>query len=124
MFKFLARKEARDVRELEEKIDSLKEDKSKLTEELEKLKLRKKIEEEDIRHMVQINNERKEIQLEKEKLKLERESAAKIAEVKDQYRDKTEQQLEKEVNNMKSMYSEILSRLPNYNVKHKVEEKR
>jgi prolyl-tRNA synthetase len=37
--------------------------------------------------------------------------------VRDEYRDKTEAQLEKQVDQMKGMYSDILARLPNINVK-------
>jgi hypothetical protein len=113
---------SRKVKGLESDIECLEEDKRKLKEELADLKLKKKMEEEDIKHMVKINNERKEIELEKEKVKLERKSAEEIAKVKDEYRDKTEQQLEKQLSNMKDMYGEILIRLPNYNVNHKISE--
>jgi hypothetical protein len=103
-------------------IKSLEKEKRTLKEDLADLKLKKKMESEDIKHMVKINNERKDIELEKEKIKLERQSADAIAKVKDSYRDKTEQQLEKQLVNMKGMYGEILERLPNYNVKHTIKE--
>lgn len=105
------------TRELKQDIERLEKDKRELKEQLEDLKLKKKMEEEDIKHMVKINNERKDIELEKEKIKLSREKDDAIATVKDEYRDKTEQQLEKQVGNMREMYGEILERLPNYNVK-------
>ncbi|MCK5236500.1 MAG: hypothetical protein KAR06_05880, partial [Deltaproteobacteria bacterium] len=76
------------------------------------------MEEEDIKQ----DRERKDIAIEKEKLRLEGEKATAIAGVKDTYRDKTEAQLEKQLANMKSMYGEILERLPNYNVKHTIKE--
>ena len=108
--------------ELKLAIKQLEKDKRSLKEDLAELKLKKKLEEEDIKHMVKINNERKDIELEKEKMKLERKSAEEIAKVKDSYQDKTEQQLEKQLTNMKSMYGEILERLPNYNIKHNIKE--
>ena len=112
-----------DKRELQADITRLEKDKRTLKDELEDLKHQKKLESEDIKHMVKINNERKDIELEKEKAKLEREQATAIAKVKDDYRDKTEKQLEKQLTNMKDMYGEILERLPNYNVKHNITEK-
>jgi seryl-tRNA synthetase len=109
----------RDRKEQENEIERLKDEKRKLKEELEELKLQKKMEEEDIKHMVKINNERKEIELEKEKVKLMKEKDEAIAKVKDDYRDKTEKQLERQLTDMRGMYTEILERLPNYNVKVK-----
>lgn len=111
----------KDTTKLKDEIRSLEKDKTSLKKELEELKLKKKIEEEDIKHMVRINNERKDIELEKEKIELERKSANEVAVVKDQYRDKTEKQLEKQLSDMRGMYGEILARLPNYNVKVKEE---
>ena len=51
---------------------------------------------------------------------MEREKDSEIAKVKDDYRDKLEGRLEKEVVNMKEMYGQILERLPNINVKGKI----
>ena len=89
--------------ELESIIKDLEKDKRRLKEDLAELKLKKKLEDEDIKHMVKINNERKDIELEKEKMKLERKSAVEIAAVKDSYQNKTEEQLEKQLTNMKDM---------------------
>ena len=97
--------------------DELKHDVERL--EKEKRALKEQLEEEDIKHMVKINSERKEIELEKEKVKLEREKASEIATVKDEYRDKLEARLQTEVVNIKEMYGEILTRLPNINVEMK-----
>jgi len=71
------------------------------------------MEEEDIKHMVKINEERKDIEIEKEKVKLNGEKATEIAEVKDQYRDKIEANLEGQLGKMDGMYKELLARLPN-----------
>lgn len=116
------KKEDTEKADLKAVIKSLEKEKRVLKEDLADLKLKKKIESEDIKHMVKINNERKEIELEKEKIKLERKAAEEVAQVKDNYRDKTEQQLEKQLVNMKGMYGEILERLPNYNVRHNIKE--
>lgn len=117
------KKEAKDdeKKELKVIIKNLEKEKRQLKEDLADLKLKKKLEEEDIKHMVKINNERKDIELEKEKIKLMRGAAEEVAQVKDSYRDKTEQQLEKQLVNMKGMYGEILERLPNYNIKHNIQ---
>ena len=121
---WFTKEEAKDdeKKELKVIIKNLEKEKHQLKEDLAELKLKKKLEEEDIKHMVKINNERKDIELEKEKMKLERKSAEEIAKVKDSYQDKTEQQLEKQLTNMKSMYGEILERLPNYNINHNIKE--
>lgn len=112
-----------EIEELKQNIESLTSDKQKLKEELADLTLKKKMEEEEIKHLVKISNERKDIELEKEKIKLERSQAEQIATVKDIYQSKTEKQLEKQLEVMKGMYGEILTRLPNYNVNHKITEK-
>jgi len=124
MFNFLKKEVVVcDSDQLKKDIERLENEKRDLKVELEDLKLQKKMEAEDIKHMVKINNERKEIELEKEKIKLERENAAEVATVKDTYRDKTEKQLEKQLGDMRVMYGEILERLPNYNINHKIKEK-
>lgn len=109
---------------LKRTIKGLETEKKELKEEVGDLKLKKKMEEEDIKHMIKIDRERKDIALEKEKLKLTGEKDSAIAKVKDTYRDKTEKQLEKQLTDMREMYGEILTRLPNYNVNHEVKEKR
>lgn len=111
-----------ELAQLKSDVDRLEKEKRVVREELEDLKLKKKLESEDIKHMVKINSERKDIELEKEKIKLQKKSADEIAAVKDEYRDKTEQQLEAQVKDMKGMYSEILTRLPTFT--HAVKEKR
>ena len=46
----------------------------------------------------------------------EKKADERVAKVKDQYRDKLENQLEKRGNELKEMYKEILERLPNVNM--------
>ena len=113
----------KDKKDLNDEIDTLKaakkaleREKLSLTEEVAQLKLKKKIEDEDIKHMVKLKEERQEVECQKKELTMEKEKSDAIAEIKDQYRDKTEGQLEKRGTEIKEMYGEILARLPNINV--------
>ena len=107
---------------LEMHLENLELEKKILKEEVSDLKLKKKMEEEDIKHMIKIDRERKDIEVEKEKIEVNRKANDAIAEVKDKYRDKVETQLHEQAKEMKSIYTSILGRLPNYNVNHKVNE--
>lgn len=105
------------IKDLELQIKCLKTDRQAAKDELADVKHQKKIEEEDIKHMVKLKEERLEIKAEKQKLEMEREKDTEIAKVKDEYRDKMEKQLSEETKNIKSMYGEVLERLPNVNVR-------
>jgi peptidoglycan hydrolase CwlO-like protein len=113
-----------DKKRLEDTVDSLEKEKKQLKETVEDLKLKKKMEEENIKHMIKIDRERKDLEVEKEMVRLGKEKDEAIAKVKDEYRDKVENDLKQQVTNMKDMYGEILARLPNYNVNHSVKEKK
>lgn len=104
------------VTDLSKSIADLKKEKSELAEKVEKLKLDAKIADEDIRHMVKMKEERLDLEHQKKIAIVEKEKADAIAKVKDEFRDKMEKQLEKESQNIKDMYSEILKRLPDVNV--------
>lgn len=82
-------------------------------EQVAKLELDRKTAEEDIKHMQKMQLEVKDLEIEKEKVKLERAQQEAIANVKDEYRDKTEKQLQKQADDLKQMYAAILERLPN-----------
>lgn len=92
-----------------------------LREQLEALKHKKKLEEEEILHLVKINEEKNAIAAERKAVELEAKKTAEIAAVKDQYRDKIEKHLEARAVEIKTMYSEILERLPNVSVRLKGE---
>jgi hypothetical protein len=94
----------------------LQTEKQRLTEEVERLKLDAKIKEEDIKHMVKMKGERQELEFKKRVMDVEKEKADAIARIKDENRDKMEERLIKEGDNIKEMYSEILKRLPDVNV--------
>ncbi len=83
--------------------------------ELEDLKLKQKISDDEIKHHIKLKEERQELEYEKKVQVIEREKMDAILKVKDEYRDKTEAQMQEQLTGMKGMYSEILERLPNVN---------
>jgi len=107
------------VEELKKEITALTNDKMKLKQQCEEMKLQKKLDLEDIKHMVKMKEEKLNIEYEKKVLAVEKAHDEKLMGIKDQYRDKMEARLEKEAANIKSMYADILTRLPNVNVRLK-----
>jgi len=108
-----------DLAFLEVKKTNLEKELRRVKDELADTKHKKKLEEEDIKHMVKMSKEANEIKLQKSIMDKEKEKQEAIAAVKDTYRDKMEERLQTEVTNIKEMYSDILERLPNINVKMK-----
>lgn len=100
-------------------IEAKKDQVANLKNEIKQLKLDKRIEEDEIRHKLRMREEKLEIEKQQWMLEQERKSAASIAKVKDDYRDKLEDFLTKRGDDIKSMYSEILERLPNVNMRIK-----
>ena len=98
-------------------IEKLEEERSALKSEVEDLKSKKKIEEEQIKHLVKIKDEKRELEYKRKEMDLESKKNDEIAKVKDKYRDKMEENLISQKDDIKSMYSEILTRLPNVNAK-------
>jgi len=95
--------------------------------EFKKLKLTKKIEEEEIAHKLKMREEEVDLKYEKRSHEIKKgsdESVAKnlaeclekVGAVKDEYRDKIEQNLDKRGDELRSMYTEILGRLPDVSV--------
>jgi hypothetical protein len=116
MYEGVVKKATDDLASMSSDVAGLKKEKLKLTEEVEKLKIDKKIADEDIRHMVKMKEGKLQLEFDKKAVEAEREKEAAIAKVKDEYRDKMEQRLIKEGENIKEMYTEILKRLPDVNV--------
>jgi hypothetical protein len=106
----------RRLAESEDEIVSLRKERNTLKDQVEDLKLKKKIEEEDIKHMMKIKDESLALEYQRKELKLQQEKNDAVAKVKDEYRDKTEAQLNKRGDELKAMYGEILQRLPNVNM--------
>lgn len=81
--------------------------------ELRSLEQKRDAEERDIQHLLKLEREREEVSREKFEAKCEREKDDEIGEIKDQYRDKMEENLQGQIERMERMYGEILQRLPN-----------
>ena len=108
-----------DIYTLEDERDGLTDENRKVKDELAELKQKRKMEDEDIRHLVKIKEGKLDLEHQKRQVKLEGEQQQAIATVKDDYRDKLESTLQKQVEDVKDMYGEILKRLPNVNVRLK-----
>lgn len=114
---------AKKLREYLGEIKLLKESKDDLHLDIKKLELDKKNEMEETKHLVKLRDEKREIEFKKKEMDLEAAKAIAIASVKDDYRDKMEAQLKNETDAIKTMYAQILERLPNYNVNHSIKDK-
>lgn len=97
-------------------IKVLREEKHSLSLEIEKVKLEKKNEMEETKHLVKLRDEKREIEFKRKEMDIDALKADVIAKVKDEYRDKMEAQLKTETENIKTMYGQILERLPNIRV--------
>ena len=117
MFGFGKKRDPEENARLRTEKEKLEKDVRDLKDEVATLKHDRKIADEDIKHMVRIEKERMEVENERKQLERDREKEKAIADVKDEYRDKMEERLQTEVENIKSMYSEILKRLPTVTVR-------
>ncbi len=109
----------KDNQDLKATIKGLEDERLLLAREVEDLKSKKKIEEEKIKHLVKLKDEKREIEFQRREMKIEAEKDIEVAKVKDTYRDKLEENLITQKDDIKSMYSEILARLPNINARLK-----
>lgn len=104
------------VTRLTDQAYALEDDNHTLTVENEKLSQKKQMDDEMIAHKIKMREEAMTLDSAKKISEAERKAAKGmdegIAKTKDKYRDKLENQLEKRGNEMKEMYSEILTRLP------------
>ena len=111
------------MQEMTDEIDALKaetkglrEEKRQLEDDLRDIRGKHKIEEQQTKHLVKMREEQLQVELDRKTLDLEREKEAKIAKVKDDYRDKMEKQLSNETDRITKMYEQILQRLPDVNL--------
>jgi len=102
---------------LNREIEELRAKELELKSRVEHLKLEKKTSEEDIKHMVRMKEERQELEYQKRVVELEGKTAKEIEAVKNEYRDKLENELNRQINEAKEMYADLLKRLPDINVK-------
>lgn len=100
------------IHDLGKQIDKI-ESKKKIK--ISEMEADRKMHDEKMKHLVKIKIESLEIEHDKKVVSLERSEANAIAAVKDEYRDKSEEGLEKRNEELKGMYSEVLERLPNLN---------
>jgi len=125
MFGLFAKPKTETIRTYQDEYDNARKQVRTLKDEIADLKQEKKITEEDIKHMVRLREEKLALEAQRKDVERAGEQAAAIAEVKDQYRDKLEKRLQKEVDSIKEMYGQILERLPKVSVRQydSVEEK-
>lgn len=109
----------RQIERLEAERDSLNDSLLGAKNDLAELRQKKKMEDEDIKHLVKLKESKLEIEFRKKEVELERQQQEAIAAVKDQYRDKQESTLQKQIEQGEKRYAEILSRLPDVNVRLK-----
>jgi chromosome segregation ATPase len=114
--KLVSENTARKLEQYENEIKSLREKKNGLEMDIEKIKLEKKNEMEDTKHLVKLRDEKRELEFERKEMNIESEKEREVASVKDEYRDKMEEQLANETKNIKEMYGQILERLPSIKV--------
>jgi len=108
-----------DIEDNEISLNILTKQKIELNNEIEELKLKRKIEEEDLKHLIKIREERLEIEFEKRKLTADAKHQEEIHKVSNEYRTKVEKFLIENVEKSERMYSELLVRLPDVNVRLK-----
>jgi len=98
-----------DIKHLNDRIAILKD-------ELETLKLTKKLELKEIEHLVKMKEEKLGIEHEKRQLSLEQSYNTKEMGLQRTYHDKVLTVINKEHNDIKAVYQEIMKRLPDVNV--------
>jgi chromosome segregation ATPase len=115
---------------LEREIEGLRKEKNDLKDDNARLKSEREIhdkelaakgerEDETLKHRLKMREEAKEVEFLKKAQELERKYDAAVAAVREEYRKKTEEQLERRGSELKEMYGQILARLPDINVQLK-----
>lgn len=104
------------VKVLEKELDSLRDERRTLKDEVEDLKSKRKVEDEQLKHLLKIKEEKADIEFQKKVHEAEVKKQNEVAAVKDQYRDKLEAELKTRLEQMQTMYGQILARLPDVNV--------
>lgn len=105
------------------KIQDLKSDISRLTEEKQELEFKKKMEEKEIAHLVKMKEEKINIETEKERLALTQKFQEKEMTLQKEYFEKVMTTVETGQKKMEEIYSKILERLPNVNMQIEKREK-
>jgi len=101
------------IEKYSDKIIHLENTKNTLEQDIKNLAEEKRREDENIKHATKIILEKNEIEFEKKIALIEKAKDTAIAAVKDEYRDKREEQLDTRGSEMKAMYTEVLAALTN-----------
>lgn len=103
----------RKIRNLEADRDTYRDRLAEAKGDLRDVQQKRDAEERDIQHLLKLEREREEVSREKFEAKCERERDQAIAEVKDEYRDRLENELRQQLERVEKMNTEVLNRLPN-----------
>lgn len=117
---------AEQIKQLTRRVNELKNEKLKLTENIEEMKFKKRLEQEEIVHLQKLNEGRMKQELEQEKVNLQKKYADDISMFKEEQRKTLVESLEKfhtkmesrfsdELKNLKEVYSMLMEKLPNVN---------
>lgn len=90
-----------------------------LKEERETLERAKKMDIEEIKHLNKLAQEKRDIELEKEKAKIQVTYQKDRTKLMEEFHAKVEKRFGNEMDNLKSIYSEIIKRLPDVNMEIK-----
>ena len=116
-----------EIKALRNEIDTLRESKNKMKEELEELKLKKRLEQEEIKHMTRLSKEKNASELERAKIDMVKENHEKFAVYQEDQRKilvesltkfhgKMEEKFDSELKNMKDVLALLMKGLPNVNM--------
>lgn len=108
-----------ELKEVRNEIEAVSKAKSTLEKELKELKLDKTIEKRDIAHMIKVKEEKNSLELQREKLDLEKEFIKKESDLNKKHHNAILETTVESQKDLKSMYSEVMKRLPNVNVEVK-----
>lgn len=89
----------------------------------EEIEQKHRLADDEVRHLVKIKESKFDIELAQKKIEIEAAKAQEINELRADYQKKLESNLEKQIGDIKGMYSEIIKLLPNVNVKLGMQEK-
>lgn len=109
----------KEIRSLRDEVDSLKEltdtqrELREVKDELAALRSQRTREDDERRHHLKMLKESNKLELEREMMKVKEEADQRVFAVKEEYQQKVEEGLHKQLATTQSMYSEVLSRLPN-----------
>lgn len=106
----------RDVQRLKDRINSLEDQLITKKEEIADLKHAMKKIDDEAKHLIKMEKERLEIEKTKMEAQIDARVSDKIDQIREEYRDKVEKNLNSQVANVQTTFQAVLDRLPNVNV--------